>query len=103
MDNEKCYYMIMKKLLRLFILLLILTGCNGKKVSYVSISTDEAIEMMESETNYLILDVRTMAEYESGHIKGAINYPSEKIKDEMLDILPDKDQLIFESGVKYFK
>lgn len=86
----------MKKLLVFFILLTILTGCNEKKkVTYVSVSTDEAIQMMETETDYIILDVRTVAEYESGHIKGAINYPNENIKDEMLDILPDKDQLIF--------
>ncbi|MGI6510108.1 MAG: rhodanese-like domain-containing protein, partial [Erysipelotrichaceae bacterium] len=86
----------MKKLFLLLILLTIMTGCNpNKKAAYVSISTDEAIQMMENETDYIILDVRTVSEYQSGHIKGALNYPNEDIKDEMLDILPDKDQLIF--------
>ncbi len=86
----------MKKLVIFLILLVLLTGCSeNKKASYVSISTAEAIQLMETETDYIILDVRTVDEYNSGHIKGAINYPNEDIKDEMLDILPDKDQLIF--------
>lgn len=51
--------------------------------------------MMESEEDYIILDVRTLAEYEAGHIKGAVNFPNENIGNQMLDILPDKDQLIF--------
>lgn len=85
----------MKKLLILFILLFVLVGCDKDRATYVSISTSKAIEMMETETDYVILDVRTEVEYQSGHIKGAINYPNENIKEEMLDILSDKDQLIF--------
>ncbi|MDI9541127.1 MAG: rhodanese-like domain-containing protein [Bacillota bacterium] len=85
----------MKKMLVLFILLALLTGCNENRATYVSISTDKAVEMMETESDYIILDVRTVDEYNSGHIKGAINYPNENINDAVLDILTDKDQLIF--------
>lgn len=50
--------------------------------------------MMEDLKEYIILDVRTKAEYESGHIKGAVNVPNEEIYDEeILDI--DFDTLIF--------
>ncbi len=86
----------MKKLLVFLVLLVMLIGCSKEnKASYVSISTNEAIAMMEEETDYIILDVRTVQEYQAGHIKGAINYPNENIGDGAIDILPDKDQLIF--------
>ena len=50
--------------------------------------------MMQSETNYIILDVRTEQEYASGHISGAVNLPNETIASEAIQQLPDKKQLI---------
>lgn len=50
--------------------------------------------MMQSETDYIILDVRTAQEYESGHIPGAVNLPNETIISEAIQQLPDKEQLI---------
>ena len=41
-----------------------------------------------------ILDVRTAAEYNEGHIPGAINIPNEAIGTDAIPELPDKDQLI---------
>lgn len=58
------------------------------------ISQTEALSMMERETGYVILDVRTKSEYEQGHIPGAINLPVEEIGNEPPSQLPDKDQLI---------
>ncbi len=64
------------------------------KELYKRISQEKAKEMMEDLKEYIILDVRTKAEYESGHIKGAVNVPNEEIYDEeILDI--DFDTLIF--------
>ncbi|MBS5573113.1 MAG: rhodanese-like domain-containing protein [Clostridiales bacterium] len=54
----------------------------------------EAVEMMAEEENYIILDVRTEAEFASGHIPGAILIPNETIGTEEILQLPDKDQLI---------
>ena len=50
--------------------------------------------MMEEETDYIILDVRTPEEYEEKHITGAVNLPNETIKTEEITQLPDKEQLI---------
>ena len=50
--------------------------------------------MMEDETAYIILDVRTPEEYEEKHITGAVNLPNETIKTEEITQLPDKEQLI---------
>lgn len=50
--------------------------------------------MMETEENYVILDVRTVEEYEDGHIPGAICVPNETIGEDEIEELPDKEQVI---------
>ena len=78
-------------------LLLLLAGCGaGEKSpgSYRQISMEEAVAMMEQEADYILLDVRTQAEYAQGHIPGAICVPNEAIGDQEIPELPDKDQLI---------
>ena len=87
----------MKRILILLLSLLSLTGCAAPKRTadtYRQTSMQEAMDMMEKEKNYIILDVRTVAEYESGHIPGAICIPNETIGTEKIPELPDKDQLI---------
>ena len=49
---------------------------------------------MESASDYILLDVRTQAEYDQGHIPGAVCIPNETIGTEEIPALPDKDQLI---------
>ena len=61
---------------------------------YLSISQDEAIRLMETEENYVILDVRREDEFAEGHIPGAICIPNEVIAEEAEGILKDKNQLI---------
>ena len=81
---------------------LILTGCGssaddktaGDKKTYRQVSPEEAAAMMEEETGYIILDVRTQEEYETAHIPGAICIPNETIGTEDIPELPDKEQLI---------
>ena len=88
----------MKRLIpALFAGLLMLTGCAAPSAgaeSYRRITMQEAIDMMSTETGYVILDVRTAEEYAAGHIPGAINIPNESIGTSAPPALPDKDQLI---------
>lgn len=85
---------------RLFLILLIvllLTGCavsTDKDVTYKQITMSEAVEMMEIESDYIILDVRRPDEFATGHIPNAINIPNESIGTDEISELPDKDQLI---------
>ena len=77
--------------------LLLLSGCAAqaqKEQSYRQINMDEAIAMMEAESDYIILDVRTPEEFSEKHIPGAVNIANETIGSEEIPELPDKDQLI---------
>ena len=62
--------------------------------SYQQISGEDALALMESESDYVILDVRRPDEFASGHIPNAINLPNESIGDVPPAELPDPDQLI---------
>ena len=76
------------------IMIMGLTGCEKKDMSYTQISMEEAVAMMATEENYIILDVRTIEEFAEKHIPKAINIPNETIGSEELAELPDKNQLI---------
>ena len=86
----------------LFVLCLsmLFMGCTDTEqeeqvmISYEQISQEEAKALMESETDYVILDVRTEEEFAEGYIAGAILIPDYAIKEKAESMLPDKDQLI---------
>ena len=86
----KKYIMILVSI----IMIMGLTGCEKKDMSYTQISMEEAVAMMETEENFIILDVRTVEEFAEKHIPNAINIPNETIGSEELEELPDKNQLI---------
>ena len=87
---------MMKRLFILLLTLMLLTGCTARPSAgtYRQITAQEAAELMESETGYIVLDVRTPAEYAERHIPGAINVPNETIGSTVPEQLPDRKQLI---------
>ena len=104
----------MKKLLIFSLALLlgygILAGCSAvkepapdvpdepkeeqKKNEYKQITQSEAKALMDSETNYIILDTREQYEFDEGHIAGAILIPYTEIETKAESVLTDKEQLI---------
>ena len=80
--------------LALFILILSSSCIFSKGEGYKRISMDEAKTLMEKEEGYILLDVRTKGEYESGYIPGAINIPLSDIDEKIISFLPDKSQMI---------
>ena len=89
----------MKKLIFLFLAVLILTACGqdtekDQGAVYVNITAEEAKQIMDSEEGYIILDVREQDEYDAGHIPGAILISYTQIAEKAATMLPDKDQLI---------
>ncbi|MEL7624432.1 MAG: rhodanese-like domain-containing protein [Clostridiales bacterium] len=77
---------------------LLLGACGEEKTneknSYISINAEEAKEMMDEEASHILLDVRTQAEYDEGHIPGAILIPDTEIKDRAEEELADKEAVI---------
>ena len=86
----------MKKIIPFLMALLLLAGCGAQseESTYRQVNAEEADSMMEEESGYIILDVRTAQEYSGKHIPGAINIPNETIGTEDIPELPDKEQLI---------
>ena len=84
-----------KRVLPIILSALLLTACApGNSRGYKQITMSEAVKMMETEKNYIILDVRRADEFAEGHIPGAINVANEVIGTEEIPELPDKSQLI---------
>ena len=84
-----------KRVLPIILSALLLTACApGNSLGYKQITMSEAVKMMETEKNYIILDVRRADEFAEGHIPGAINVPNEEIGTAEIAELPDKSQLI---------
>ena len=65
---------------------------NAVTIKYVSMN--EIVQIMKENENYIILDVRTVEEYNEGHIPNAICIPNETIGNNKIDELPNKEQLI---------
>ena len=71
------------------------SGDGQKAADYVSITAEEAKSMMDTEQDYIILDVRTEEEFAEGHIPGAVLIPDGEIGERAREMLPDQEQLIF--------
>ena len=80
------------------ILGILLCACTdteeNKEAVYMNITAEEAKKIMDTESEYVILDVRTEEEFAQGHIPGAILIPDYEIREEAENSLPDKDALI---------
>ncbi len=89
----------MKKLLIFALAVMLLTACGQaneipKEAIYMNINAEEAKKIMDTESGYIILDVRTQEEYDEAHIPGAIVIPNTEIEARAESELPDKNQMI---------
>ena len=90
---------MMRKWFVVLLAALLLAGCGKQTVkteeaALMNITAEEAKKLMDSESGYVILDVRTEQEYAQGHIPGAILIPDYEISEKAESVLTDKDQLI---------
>lgn len=97
---EGVYIMKNKKLLILFLILIIatLSACSSKNDSaasdYSTITAKVAKDMMDKDSTITILDVRTEEEFNTGHIDGAILIPDTDILEMAEETLTDKSATI---------
>ncbi|NLC43437.1 MAG: rhodanese-like domain-containing protein [Clostridiales bacterium] len=88
------------KLMKIITIMLLITipvsSCSKEieNVNYKTINAEEAKAIIDAEENIVILDVRTKAEFDDGHIPNAILIPDAKLKEEVEIKIPDKDTKI---------
>ena len=78
-------------------------GKNKSARGYHKISPDEAKRIMDENSNFTLLDVRSTGEFKTGHIRRAKCLPVEEIAYRAEKELPDKDALILtycQSGMR---
>ena len=87
----------MKKILTLLICTMFLCSCGSdKKEEVATLKNVTCSEMMKliDEENAVLIDVRTLAEYNSGHLDEAINLPVENIANTIEKEVSDKETKI---------
>lgn len=83
---------IFSSFVAIFFISAMFTGCTP---NYRTISQEKAQEILAGEDDYILIDVRTLSEYEKKHIPGATLLPIEEIRNGSVEkILPDKKQKI---------
>ena len=65
----------MKKIISLLVVILLLTACG--KAAYETITTNKALELIDN--GAIVIDVRSVDEYGTGHIPNAVNIPLDQI------------------------
>ena len=69
----------MRRIICIILLAFSVFGCSGKSMKennmaengFVSVPMDKGLEMMKSESDFVLVDVRRPDEYSEGHIPGA--------------------------------
>lgn len=96
----------MKKLLLLIciIMTVTITGCSSTKTNQApadvgatitKISPQEAKTRLDNEADIIIVDVRTLEEYNEEHIKNAVLLSLDTISENAASVIPDKDAIYF--------
>ena len=70
------------------------TTSEEAEIMYNKITPQDAKKIMDEQSGYIILDVRTQEEYDTGHIPGAVLLPDFEIAEKAETVLQDKNQLI---------
>ena len=90
----------MKKLMCMLVAAMALGGCVQPAATqqasvYVNITAQEAKQIMDTETGYIILDTRAQDEYDAGHIPGAVLLSVGNItKDTAAAIIPELNSVV---------
>ena len=94
MSNEKCAMRNVKIFLLLVLSSLFLIGCGGGGGTYKHLTHDEAKKMIADNPDVIILDVRTVDEYEKKHILNSVLIPLENLRKGDFAKIPDKNATI---------
>ena len=97
--------MLLKKTLLLIIFFLFITGCTAPNeavtpdetvvtATYQRITPGQAKEMLDTDSDIILLDVRTEQEFSEIRIPGAVLLPDTMVRGQASIMLPDKNTVI---------
>ncbi|MFZ5944637.1 MAG: rhodanese-like domain-containing protein [Bacillota bacterium] len=81
--------------LLLVLFLIISVGCQSEGRKFQDIDPKTAYERLQHEKNIILLDVRTLEEYNEKHIPQSILIPVDVLKEQAEELLEDKEAPIF--------
>jgi rhodanese-related sulfurtransferase len=68
---------------------------QNEETGYGDISVAQAQLLIEAKPSLIILDVRTQAEYDSGHIENAILIPVDELGNRLDELSPNDELLVY--------
>ena len=68
-------------------------GSGGS--GYGNVDVGEARDLIGEKADLVILDVRTVSEYESGYLDGAINIPVDELSGRLSELNQDDELLVY--------
>lgn len=74
-----------------------LAACSSDAGTVTDIGAEQLVEVVQSESAPVILDVRTPAEYAEGHVEGALNIDiaSATFDDEIAALPPEQTYVVY--------
>jgi len=91
----------MKKIMLIMLIItsLFLIACSNNDQNtegkVLMISPEEAKENLDSNSDIILLDVRTQTEYDSGHIAEAVLLPLDDISEKASEVIPDQEKIYY--------
>ncbi len=67
----------------------------GSETDYGEVTVEQARELIEKNSPLVILDVRTIQEFEDGHIEGATNIPVDELEQRLEELDKNDETLVY--------
>jgi phage shock protein E len=84
--------MIKKSWIVIGVLFLFIAGCSAP--AYKKITAKQGLEMLQSDSSVILLDVRTVAENKEIRIPGSLLIPLDSLKSQVSSLISDKNSKI---------
>ena len=68
---------------------------TGGSSGYGNVDVGEARALVAEKADLVILDVRTVSEYDGSHLEGAINIPVEVLSGRISELNPNDEMLVY--------
>ncbi len=85
----------------LAVVAVICLGMASAEAGYINVTAEETNQMMQEDSSIALLDVRPFAEYELGHVPGAMSMPLAELEARMDELDRTADTIVYcQTGVR---